>query len=232
MCLRKGRLGIKGEELPAGFCLALFKFLPPRTPAELLGLHMHRKGVALHLLPHRHRGGPGWGLEECAWGPSIPMVLWDAQTHGSYPLTSTEHAGSPQARFDGGCFVSHLVRNKLALWDKPALSMIFFCCFDFSSAAHVSVTSSWRHSLVDPNPPASQPGKSKVHVVVSSLACLFSFHGGFFIFYFFRALSQDDQDDIHLKLEDIIQLVSPAIVSSHRLMCKLLLRGEQYYARN
>lgn len=232
MCLRRGHLGIKGGELLPASALPCSNSCPPRSPAELLGLHMHRKGVAVHFLPQPHRGGPGWGLEECGWGPSILIVLWDAQTHGSDPLTSAEHASSPQARFDGGCFMSHLVRNKLAPWDKPALSMIFFCCFDFSSAAHVSVTSSWRHSLVDPNPPASQPGKSKVHVVVSSLACLFSFHGGFFIFYFFRALSQDDQDDIHLKLEDIIQLVSPAIVSSHRLMCKLLLRGEQYYVCN
>lgn len=31
------------------------------------------------------------------------------------------------------------------------------------------------------------------------------------ILIFFRALSQDDQDDIHLKLEDIIQLVSSAM---------------------
>lgn len=44
---------------------------------------------------------------------------------------------------------------------------------------------------------------------------------------FFRALSQDDQDDIHLKLEDIIQLVSPAMVLFSTIICKLPLRGKQ-----
>lgn len=45
---------------------------------------------------------------------------------------------------------------------------------------------------------------------------------------FFRALSQDDQDDIHLKLEDIIQLVSPAMVLFSMITCSLLLKGKQF----
>jgi hypothetical protein len=42
------------------------------------------------------------------------------------------------------------------------------------------------------------------------------------IFLFFRALSQEDQDDIHLKLEDIIQMVSSATVlsNSYRHSCR------------
>ena len=44
---------------------------------------------------------------------------------------------------------------------------------------------------------------------------------------FFRALSQDDQDDIHLKLEDIIQVVSSPVVLSSTTACKLPLQGKQ-----
>lgn len=49
-----------------------------------------------------------------------------------------------------------------------------------------------------------------------------SFSRGIFLFLFFRALSQDDQDDIHLKLEDIIQLVS-----SRRVWRRPPLKGQQ-----
>lgn len=49
-----------------------------------------------------------------------------------------------------------------------------------------------------------------------------SFSRGNFLFLFFRALTQDDQDDIHLKLEDIIQLVS-----SPRVLRRPPLKGQQ-----
>lgn len=58
---------------------------------------------------------------------------------------------------------------------------------------------------------------------VSLLPCLLPFTGDiliYFYFYFFRALSQDDQDDIHLKLEDILQLVSSPVVLSGAITCK------------
>lgn len=135
-----------------------------------------------------------------------------------------------------------LVISQLSWWSSYAFTMCVFCFLDHLSSAHGPTASSWQHSLADPNAPTSYPGNTKLHFVISFLACLFSFHGGysdlyytyihiymfFLCVFFFRALSQDDQDDIHLKLEDIIQLVSLVMVLSSTIMCKLPLKCKQY----
>lgn len=127
-----------------------------------------------------------------------------------------------------------LVISQLSWWSSCAFTMCVFCFLDHLSPAHSPTASSWQHSLADPNAPTSFPGNTELRFVISCLACLFSFHGGYsdlyyiYVYIFFRALSQDDQDDIHLKLEDIIQLVSLAMVLSSTIMCKLPLKGKQY----
>ena len=100
-----------------------------------------------------------------------------------------------------------LVTSQLSWWSSSAFNM----CILLFSGPHVFNSSP--HSLVDPNPLTFHPG--------GNWTAFLSFHSWpvYVLFMediltFFRALSQDDQDDIHLKLEDIIQLVSWAIVLS------------------
>lgn len=76
--------------------------------------------------------------------------------------------------------------------------------------------------------PAPQPPSGSRHADPrSARSCFVCFPLMGDILIFFRALSQDDQDDIHLKLEDIIQLVSSPTVSSSTIASRLALRGQQ-----
>lgn len=152
----------------------------------------------------------------------------DARFHGVFPLGNIECTRSPSGSLQRRVFYLH---NKLAPCYKSALLMIllclyhvWFCFLDHLSPAHGSTASST----------ASQT-QTLWLFTQGTLNCILSFYPWHVLFFFswrifwffFRALSQDDQDDIHLKLEDIIQLVSSAMVLPSTVMCKLPLKGKQ-----